>query len=249
MIIGYSRATWAQKNTRNIWNTKQLYMNNESEQHILILGASHAGTEAAFALRKCGWQGKISLVGDEAGLPYQRPPLSKAYLKGELPQEKLIIKNEDAFKNNDIDLKTSMHAIEINRDDKAVKFENGETISYDNLIIATGTRPRKLQIDNVDESDIFYVRTKADVHSININERQGQRILFVGGGYIGLEAAASATKLGLNVTLVEAQDRLLKRVTSEPISEFFLDLHRKAGVQVLVDCMIDKLVRQSNLIV
>lgn len=215
-------------------------MNTSKIDHVLILGASHAGTEAAFSLRKSGFEGKISLVGDESGLPYQRPPLSKAYLSGDMPAEKLIIKKADAFEKNDIELRESMRANKIDRKNKSVAFDNGEEIDYDKLIIATGTRPRKLQFDSIDDKDVFYIRTKADSDSINIAQRTGQKILFLGGGYIGLEAAASATKMGLNVTLVEAQDRLLKRVTSEPVSEFYLKLHKDAGVDVLIETMIDQ---------
>jgi 3-phenylpropionate/trans-cinnamate dioxygenase ferredoxin reductase subunit len=132
-----------------------------------------------------------------------------------------------------------MRAVKIDRTSKTVEFDNGDEIGYDQLIIATGTRPRKLQFDAIDDSDVFYIRTKADADSINIADRSGQKILFLGGGYIGLEAAASATKMGLDVTLVEAQDRLLKRVTSEPVSDFYLKLHQDAGVNVLINTMVD----------
>jgi len=221
-------------------------MDTEVGGRVLIIGAGHAGTEASFSLRKAGWKGEIILMNEEEGLPYQRPPLSKAYLMGELAGSKLDIKSADSFKNAGVDLRCSMRATEIDRDNRRVKFESGESVSYSKLILATGTRPRRLGLSDLEPKDVFYIRKKEDVDRLQLMQRRQQSVLFVGGGFIGLEAAASATKLGLKVTVMEAQDRLLKRVTSEPVSEFFLDLHRQSGVDVLLACELHTINRLSH---
>ena len=211
-----------------------------SVENVIIIGASHAAAEAISTLRRSGWAGSITLVGDEKELPYQRPPLSKGYYKGEIPTEKLAIKNTDFYSTAKVDLYLGRRAESINRNDKTLLLDTGDKIEYSHLILATGTRARYLPVVGGDLPSIKYLRTLADVDDIKNSLNASSKILIVGGGYIGLEVAASAVKQGNSVTVLEAMDRVLARVTSPIISQFYQNMHSQEGVTIRLSKSLEK---------
>ena len=199
---------------------------------ILIIGAGHAGGTAAALLRQYGHQGPIVLAGTEPAAPYQRPPLSKAWLKGEADLEALLLRPESFYAEHDIDLRTGVTATAIDAAGKTVRFADGTVEPYDALILATGSTARKLTIPGADRPDLLELRTLEDAERLKAALRPGSRLVVVGGGYIGLEAAASARALGAEVVVLERMDRVLARVASQTLSDFFTDLHRAQGVDI-----------------
>jgi len=209
-------------------------------KNVIIIGASHAAAEAISSLRKGGWEDKITLIGDEPELPYQRPPLSKAYYKGEVTLEKLAIKNPAYYQTANVDLFIGRRVESIDRAAKEVSLDGGERLAYDKLIIATGTRARYLPIEGGDLPQVKYLRTIQDVDDIKEQLKSGAKLLVVGAGYIGLEVAASAVKQGAEVTVLEAMDRVLARVTSPEVSEFYQNMHREEGVDIRLGASLSK---------
>ena len=205
---------------------------------IVIVGASHAAAETIASLRKFGWQGGITLIGDESLLPYQRPPLSKAYYKGEIEAEKLLIRPESFYQKNEVTLMLGRRVESINRDTQTLTLDGGETLEYGHLILATGTRARKLPINGADLAGINYLRSKTDVDAIKSQLNSGAKLLIVGAGYIGLEVAASAVKQGIEVIVLEAMDRVLARVTSPQVSEFYQGVHKEEGVDIRLNALL-----------
>jgi len=201
---------------------------------VVIVGAGHAGGIAADALRAQGFAGPITLIGEETGLPYQRPPLSKGYLLGAVTAEQLFLKPANYYPVSDIRTVLGVRVDGIDRDAKTVALSNGETVAYDALILATGARPRMLPIAGADLGGIHALRTLADVDAIRKDVETARTCAVVGGGFIGLEIAAVLAKLGKQVTIVEAIDRLMGRAVSVEISDYFLDLHRQKASTVLL---------------
>jgi len=218
----------------------------ENVENVVIIGASHAAAEAISSLRRAGWEGAITLVGDEKELPYQRPPLSKGYYKGELAVEKLAIKNAEFYAKANVDLYLGRRATSINRNDKYVVLDGDENVPYSHLIIATGTRARYLPVEGGDSPRIKYLRTVADVDNIKEAILPNAKLLIVGAGYIGLEVAASAVKQGMKVTVLEAMDRVLARVTSPVISEFYQAMHAQEGVEIKLSTVLTKFEETDN---
>ena len=210
------------------------------DSRILIIGAGQAGLQSALSLRQFGHRGPIALIGDEHAPPYQRPPLSKAYMKGDMEEARLFFKPADWYTENSIELITGRHAERIDPEAKAVEFADGGHSTYDHLILATGSRPRPLPVPGRDGGTIFDLRTLADVQRIRPRMQAGNRLLIVGAGYIGLEAAAVGRQLGLDVTIVEQTDRVLSRVTSPVISAFFAEEHQRQGVHLLTENRIQR---------
>ncbi|RZJ84324.1 MAG: ferredoxin reductase, partial [Brevundimonas sp.] len=200
---------------------------------VLIIGAGHAGGSAAAFLRQYGFEGEIVLAGAEAAPPYQRPPLSKAWLKGEAGLEDLLLRPESFYADQNIDLRTGVTATAINAAAKTVTFEDGAVEPYDILILATGSTLRKLPVSGGDHPDILELRTLADAERLKAALGPGKRLAVVGGGYVGLEAAASARALGAEAGVIERMDRVLARVASETLSDFFTAEHRARGVEIL----------------
>jgi 3-phenylpropionate/trans-cinnamate dioxygenase ferredoxin reductase subunit len=201
-------------------------------ENIVIIGGGQAAAQACASLRLYGYAGKITLVGDEAALPYQRPPLSKAYMKGEMAEERLYFKPESWYEDQGIDVVLSTRATAIDRANRVVEIEHGGTLPYDAVIIATGARPRPLPLKGADLDDVFDLRDLSDVERIRPRMMAGQRLVIVGAGYIGLEAAAVARTMGLDVTVLEMADRVLARVTSPVMSAFFEGEHSAQGVKI-----------------
>jgi 3-phenylpropionate/trans-cinnamate dioxygenase ferredoxin reductase subunit len=207
---------------------------------VVIVGASHAAAEAVSSLRKFGWQDNIILVGDEPVLPYQRPPLSKGYYKGEVEAEKLLIRPESFYQKHEVTLMLGRRVEAIDRNDKVLSLDDGEQLNYTHLILATGTRARKLPIEGAELANINYLRTKHDVDIIKSQLTPGAKLLIVGAGYIGLEVAASAVKQGVEVVVFEAMDRVLARVTSPQISDFYQRVHAEEGVDIRLNAALQK---------
>ena len=181
-------------------------------ERAVIVGASHAGAQLAGNLRRDGWAGEIVLIGDEGKLPYDRPPLSKTYLAGKSNLDELLIRSADFYPKQDIKLVHST-VDSIDRAAGRVLLDTGDTVSYTKLALCVGARARQLPIPGADLRGIHYLRTAADVESIRAAAVPGHRVVIVGGGYIGLETAASLCSLGMQVTVLEATDRVLERVT------------------------------------
>lgn len=207
-------------------------MSAEANQNacVVIVGAGHAGGSAAAFLRQYGHQGRIVLIGDEPLLPYQRPPLSKAWLKGEADADSLSLKPADWYADNNVSLRLEGVAERINRSEKTVTLASGEVISYDVLILATGARARELPIAGSDLAGVLSLRTAADAELLKHALGPGKRMAVIGGGYVGLEAAASARALGAEATIIEREGRVLARVACETLSTFFQDYHGARGV-------------------
>ena len=200
---------------------------------VLIIGAGHAGGTAAALLRQYGHEGPIVLAGEEPAPPYQRPPLSKAWLKGEADLEALLLRPENFYAEHGIELRLGVTATAVDAAAKAVTFADGTVEGYDALILATGSTARKLSLPGADRPDLLELRTLADAEKLKAALGPGRRLAVVGGGYVGLEAAASARALGAEAVVIERMDRVLARVASQTLSDFFTACHRGHGVEVL----------------
>ncbi len=198
----------------------------------VVVGASHGGAQVATRLRRLGWRGSISLIGDEAHLPYHRPPLSKDYLKGLKTKEGILLHAEAAYTNSDVNLMLGSRVEHIDRERQNVVLATGDKLAYDKLVLAVGSRPRVLPLPGAELDGVFYLRNADDVDRIRAAAAKGGRAVVIGGGYIGLEVAASLRTLGMEVTVLEAQERVLQRVTCESISAFFARVHREEGVDI-----------------
>ncbi|HEY9312814.1 NAD(P)/FAD-dependent oxidoreductase [Williamsia sp.] len=209
-------------------------------ERTLIVGASHAGAQLAASLRQEGWTGEIVLIGDESALPYQRPPLSKAYLAGKCTVDELAIRNAEFYTKQRIQLlDATVEAID--RSAGHLSLNTGDALPYDKLALCTGARPRRLPTPGADLAGVFYLRTAADVEMIREATSPGSRAVIVGGGYIGLETAASLRALGLEVTVIEATERVLERVTAPEVSAFFDRIHREEGVNIRTGALVKAL--------
>lgn len=204
-------------------------------QTCIIVGASHGGVSAAFALRKEGWLGKIIMIDADPALPYHRPPLSKAYLLDCESTQPAILKPKNSYEKAKIELKLGETVETLDNKNNEVSLTTGETLRFDRLIIATGASAFIPPINGLEHaSNIYTLRTAADVLKIKkaFNELRLKRVVIIGGGYIGLETAASLKKLGGDVSVLEREDRLLARVTSTEMSDFFNELHTSNGVDI-----------------
>jgi 3-phenylpropionate/trans-cinnamate dioxygenase ferredoxin reductase subunit len=199
---------------------------------IVIIGAGHAAGQAAASLRQAKFEGPITIIGDEAHVPYQRPPLSKQYLAGTQPVDKVYLRAEKFYADKDIQLMLDTRATQIDPSTKTINLDNGETIAYEKLLISTGSRPRKLSIEGSDLSGIHYLRTMDDVDGIRADVKPGANLVIVGGGYIGLEVAAVGIELGMNVHVLEMEERILQRVTTPKMSAYYHKLHSDRGVHI-----------------
>jgi 3-phenylpropionate/trans-cinnamate dioxygenase ferredoxin reductase subunit len=200
--------------------------------NVIVIGAGQAGGDVVTQLRQNGFAGELILIGDEPHLPYLRPPLSKAFLAGEVTAESLQTKGAAAYEKALVTVRTGQRVATIDRHEKRINLENGEEISYGHLILATGGRPRLMKVPGAGLKNIFYLRTIADVVALREAFLPGRRVVIVGGGYIGLEVASIAVKKGLDVTVLEGAPRVLVRVTSPEMSAFYESIHRREGVKI-----------------
>lgn len=201
-------------------------------QTCVVIGASHAAAAFVTGLRQDGWEGRIQVIGDEPYIPYHRPPLSKALLAGEKTLEEIYIRPQDIYTKANIEFMLGVRAARIDRANKKVMLENGVGVSYDKLALMVGSRVRKVTVPGHDLDGIHYLRDFGDVSRIKTHVKPGGNAVIVGGGYIGLEAAAVLKKLGMKVTVLEMMDRVLQRVTAPEISEFYTRIHTEEGVTI-----------------
>lgn len=200
---------------------------------VLIIGAGHAGGSVAAFLRQYGHEGPIVLAGEEDAPPYQRPPLSKAWLKGEADLEALLLRPLSFYAEQNIDFRPSTVAVSVDAEAKTVAFHDGSSETYDLLVLATGSTARKLPVPGGDHPELLELRTLKDAERLKAVLGPGKRLAVVGGGYVGLEAAASARALGAEAVVIERAPRVLARVASETLSIFFTAQHRARGVEIV----------------
>lgn len=208
---------------------------------VVIIGASHAAAQTCVSLRQGGWDGTITVIGDEAVLPYHRPPLSKDFLSGQKEIEDILIRPAAVYETADIKMRLGERVKSIDRAVKTVLTDKGATLNFDKLVLTTGARIRRLPVPGEDLDGVFYLRDTADVLAIKAKAETSKFALIIGGGYIGLETAASLRKQGLEVTILEAMPRILQRVTASELSAFYNRVHAEEGVTILENVMASKI--------
>lgn len=201
---------------------------------IVIVGAGQAAVQAVEVLRRKGHAGPLTLVGDEPALPYQRPPLSKKYLSGAMARDRLPIRHQSFYDEHRVELRLGRRATSLDRQARRLRLDDGSELAYDALLLATGSTPRRLATPGSGLEGIHYLRTVADTDRLRDAARPGARVAVVGGGYIGLEVAATCRELGVDVTVLEMADRVMNRVVCEPVSRYYEAEHRKHGVQIVL---------------
>lgn len=202
-------------------------------ESVVIVGAGHAGGRAAEAVRQAGFKGRVVLIGEESHPPYERPPLSKEMLVSDYPPEKTYLAPSTAWAESAIELRLDARVDGLDRAAHRVRLASGETLAYDRLMLATGGRVRRLSLPGSGLAGIHYIRTIRDTLALKAELKPGARLVVIGGGFIGLEAAAAAIKLGCKATVLEAQPELLSRVMDPLMGRWFESLHRANGVDVL----------------
>ncbi|WP_416896766.1 MAG: NAD(P)/FAD-dependent oxidoreductase [Minwuia sp.] len=201
----------------------------------VIIGGGHAGGILAQQLARAGDAFEITLVGEEIWPPYERPPLSKQLLMGEIEVEKTFLRPADFYEKKDIALKLGVRVTAIDRAAKTVALSDGSTLPYDKLALCTGARLRRLPIPGADLKGVHYIRGIDDTQAIRAETKPSAKVVVIGGGYIGLEAAAALTRNGCAVKVIEMMDRVMARAVAEPLSRFYEDEHRKRGVEILLN--------------
>jgi 3-phenylpropionate/trans-cinnamate dioxygenase ferredoxin reductase subunit len=213
--------------------------------HVIVVGAGQAGSSCVAKLRNSGFEGQITLIGEEPVPPYQRPPLSKAYLLGDMALERMFLRPETFYSENNIELRMSTRVDAINASEQTILIGD-ETLHYDDLVLTTGSTPNRLPASIGGALDgVFVVRDLADVDAMAARFVEGAKVLIVGGGYIGLEVASVASKLGLQVTLVEMAERILQRVAAPETSNYFRELHSSHGVDLREGIGLDRLIGED----
>lgn len=215
-------------------------------QRLVIVGGGQAAAQLIQSSRRCGFDGPITLVTDESHVPYQRPPLSKKYLAGELPVERLYLRPARFYPEHGVELELDTRAAAIDPGRKAVELDDGRRLTYDRLVLATGARPRRLAIPGSELAGVHYLRTLADVDAIRELIVTPSRIVIVGAGYVGLEVAAVCRRLGHDVTVLEAAPRILGRVVCEETARFVHEYHVRHGVQLQCGVAITAFVGDSR---
>jgi 3-phenylpropionate/trans-cinnamate dioxygenase ferredoxin reductase component len=201
-------------------------------QQIVIVGAGQAAAQTIDTLRRKGFTGGLTLIGDEPWLPYQRPPLSKKYLTGALERERLLLRPPHFYSEHRVQILSGRRVTDILRREQRVRLDDGALIAYDALVLTTGSRPRPLMVPGSDLAGVHYLRSIADADHIRAHCASGLRLVVIGGGYIGLEVAASARELGLEVVVLEMADRVMNRVTCGLLSSFYEAEHARHGVRI-----------------
>ena len=208
---------------------------------ILIIGGGQAGAQAIDTLRREGFSGRLVLIGDEPGLPYQRPPLSKKYLCGEMAAERLLFRHQSFYDEHRIELKLGRQAVRLDAAARQVELAGGEILTYDRLLLCLGAESRRLTCPGATLAGVHYLRGLADVAPIQTGFKPQARVVIIGGGYIGLETAATCRKMGCEVTVLEMADRIMNRVVAPSVSQYFAAEHRLHGVNILCDMRVTRL--------
>lgn len=214
--------------------------------NLLIIGGGQAGAQAVDTLRREGYTGRIVLVSEEAQLPYQRPPLSKQFLSGELALDRLLFRHQTFYDEHGVELKLGVRATRLDRAARAVSLSNGEELTYDKLLLALGAVSRQLTCPGSELPGVHYLRNIADVGAIQPGLKAGARVVIIGGGYIGLEVAATARKMGCQVSVLEMADRVMNRVVASNVSEYFSHEHRTQGVKIVCNTRVVRLEGQDR---
>jgi 3-phenylpropionate/trans-cinnamate dioxygenase ferredoxin reductase component len=201
-------------------------------ERIVLVGAGQAAAQAVDTLRRRGFAGKLTLIGEEPWPPYQRPPLSKKYLAGALERERLLIRPAAFYADHSVDTHFGRRVTDIAPRERHVRLDDGTVVPFDALLLATGSRPRRLQVPGADLAGVHYLRGAAEADRIRADCARGGRLLIVGGGYIGLEVAATARELGMEVTVLEMAERVMNRVTCPEVSAFYAAEHARHGVRI-----------------
>lgn len=213
---------------------------------ILIIGGGQAGAQAIDTLRREGFGGRLVLVGDEPELPYQRPPLSKKYLSGEMAADRLPFRHRAFYDEHRVELKLGTKAVRLDAAARQVELADGEKLAYDRLLLCLGAESRRLTCPGATLPGVHYLRGLADVPPIQAGLKPQARIVIIGGGYIGLEAAATGRKMGCEVTVLEMADRLMNRVVAPSVSQYFAQEHRAQGVNIVCDTRVVRLEGQGR---
>ncbi len=208
---------------------------------ILIIGGGQAGAQAIDTLRREGFVGRLVMVSDEAHLPYQRPPLSKRFLSGELAPERLLLRHQSFYDEHQIELKLEVSAIHLQLAQRRVTLSTGEDVVYDRLLLCTGATSRRLTCPGADLPGVHYLRSMTDATALQRVMATHARVVIIGGGYIGLETAATARKMGCEVTVLEMADRVMNRVVARTVSDYFAAEHRSHGVQLICNSRVVRL--------
>ncbi|MBK1658306.1 NAD(P)/FAD-dependent oxidoreductase [Paracraurococcus ruber] len=219
---------------------------SEQPPRIVIAGAGHAGGSAAAFLRQYGWKGGITLVGEEANAPYQRPPLSKAWLKGEATAESLALRPARFYAQQNIELRLGTRLEVLDRAAKRLVLSDGTALGYDRLILALGARPRALPLPGADLAGVLALRGTIDADALQAALKPGARLAVIGGGYIGLEVAASARALGAGAVVIEREARVLARVAGADLSAFLERAHRARGVEIVTGAQVQAIEGQDG---
>ena len=214
---------------------------------VVIIGGGHAGANVAFSLRKDGFEGEIDILSNEEFLPYHRPPLSKDFLKKNIEIEKLFFKPESFYAEHNISFHPNLLIDSVDTSAKEIRSDHMK-FSFDYLVFATGASPRLLSMPNADAKNLFYLRKISDVIDIHAELESAKNIVLIGGGYIGLEVASAMVDLGLKVTIIEAEDRILKRVTSPELSTFYQSTHEAKGVKIICNAKVNGLLAENHII-
>lgn len=214
---------------------------HDLDSRVVIVGAGHAGVETALGLREHDHRGQITLVGDEPTPPYERPPLSKAWLHGQAQFENLVLRATKVYEENNIEMRTGCRVDAVDAVEQTVTTAEGETLHYDHLVLATGATPRALPIPGGDLAGVHHLHTWSDARGLRDHLHTATSVVVIGGGFIGLEAAAAARKRGLAVRVLEAQARVMQRAATAPVSAFYEALHRDAGTGISTDTFATEL--------
>jgi 3-phenylpropionate/trans-cinnamate dioxygenase ferredoxin reductase subunit len=212
---------------------------------VVIAGAGQGGFQTAVSLRLAGYQGAITLIGDEPYLPYQRPPLSKAFMAGKQDIDATALRPEEFYHDHQIDLRMGERVVEIDRSARSVLLASGSRIPFNQLVLAIGARNRVLPVEGAEGDRVCYLRTRDEAVEISRRLDSVESVVIIGGGFIGLEVAATATSLGKRVVVVEAQERLMARVVAPAMSEFFRELHAGHGVEFVLGATVRKIAAEE----
>jgi 3-phenylpropionate/trans-cinnamate dioxygenase ferredoxin reductase subunit len=212
----------------------------------VVVGGGHAGGQAVDSLRREGFDGRLVLIGEEPALPYHRPPLSKKYLAGELARERLNLRNQAFYDQHRIELRLGTRVTAIDRERRRLRLSDRDELGYDGLLLCLGSRVRRLSVPGSELAGVHYLRTLDDVDRIRAEFAPGRRLVVIGAGYIGLEAAATARTLGLQVTVLEMAERPMSRVVAPVVSQFYAERHAAAGVDLRCGTAVSSLVGENR---
>ena len=209
-------------------------------KNLVIVGGGQSAAQCVLTLKRNDFKNQITLISEEKHIPYQRPPLSKEYLSDEVTLERVYMKSKEFYDQNNVEIISSTKVISIDRNKKSLTLSNTENLQYENLVLATGSRVRKLEVEGSHLSNINYLRTIEEADQLKKYFKLGKKLVVIGAGYIGLEVAAAAIKKGLGVTVIEMDDRVMKRTVDPIISKYFDSLHRSKGAEIILNAALER---------